>query len=61
MTDLDEKQLSTAMEDVAALINRYAVANKCSDVLAADILRYALLAEINATLQSIDKTLFSML
>ena len=61
MTDLDKKQLSTAMEDVAALINRYADANKCSDVLAADILTYALLAEINATLQSIDKTLFSML
>lgn len=39
MTDLDKKQLSTAMEDVAALINRYAVANKCSDVLAADILK----------------------
>lgn len=61
MTEFDKKQMSTAMEDVAVLIEQYAATHKCSDVQAADILRYALLAEMYAALKSIDRTLDAML
>ena len=61
MTDTDKKQLSAAMEDVTALIKQYADAHKYSEVQATDILRYGLLVEINAALQSIDRTLYAML
>ena len=61
MTEFDKKQLSTAMEDVTALIQQYADKHKYSDVSAADILKYTLLCKIAASLKSIDKTLNAML
>lgn len=61
MTEFDKKQMSTAMEDVAVLIEQYAATHKCSDVQAADILRCAILAEMYAALKSIDRTLDAML
>lgn len=61
MTEFDKKQLSTAMEDVTALIQQYADAHKYSDASAADILKYTLLCEIATSLKSIDQTLEAML
>lgn len=61
MTNIRKKQISTEIEEMAALIKQYAEVHKCGELTAADILRLTALTQIATELKSIDSTLEMML